>query len=188
MKLLVGEVEADVAERALGLLQHGVGLELVVAVQPETEQDHAPLLALGEGLVSPALYLSYFELPERAATRSKVAIALAMPSSVTRCRRLSRTVRCSRNLPSRSMICLYFCLPISIGFCIGPCAWPSSDGAPAVPEHRLSIGRVDHAGRLRPPVWPAIPIETGMPSVHPLAGLWQVAQLTVPSSETRGSK
>ena len=27
------------------------------------------------------------------------------------------------------MISLYDCLPISIGFWIGPCAWPSSDGA-----------------------------------------------------------
>ena len=43
-----------------------------------------PRFSLSErALVSPSLYLSYFELPEIAATRSNVAIALAMPSSVT---------------------------------------------------------------------------------------------------------
>ena len=43
-------------------------------------------------------------------------------------------------------------------------------------------------GALRLPVWPLIPVETGPPSDQPLAGLWQVAQLTVPSTEIRGSK
>ena len=33
-------------------------------------------------LLSPALYLSYLEFPESAATRSKLAIALAMASRV----------------------------------------------------------------------------------------------------------
>ena len=43
-----------------------------------------PRFSLSErALLSPSLYLSYFELPEIAATRSKVAIALAMPSRVT---------------------------------------------------------------------------------------------------------
>ena len=69
-----------------------------------------------------------------------------------------------------------------------PLGLPFERRGTAVPEHGLAIGRVEHAGSAAAPGLAGIPIDTGMPSVQPLAGLWQVAQLTVPSSETRGSK
>ncbi len=43
-------------------------------------------------------------------------------------------------------------------------------------------------GAAREPFWPLMPIEPARLSVHPFSGLWQVAQLTVPSFETRASK
>ena len=86
------------------------------------------------------------------------------------------------------MIFLYDWSPISIGFWIGPCAWPSSDGARPSQNIVLPYTVFRTVGALRLPVCPSIPTETGRLSVQPLAGLWQVAQPTVPSSETRGSK
>jgi len=43
-------------------------------------------------------------------------------------------------------------------------------------------------GALRSPWRPAMPIETGPPSVKARTGLWHVAQATVPSPEARASK
>src|SRR5262245_33165319 len=43
-------------------------------------------------------------------------------------------------------------------------------------------------GALRPPFWPAIPVETAAPSVNPLSGAWHVAHDTLPSLDSRGSK
>src|SRR5574337_1159849 len=43
-------------------------------------------------------------------------------------------------------------------------------------------------GALRPPTCPLIPVEVGRPSENPLSGAWQVAQATVPSADSRGSK
>jgi len=47
VELLVGEVETDVARGTVGLLERDVGLEVVVQVEPEAEEDHPPLLTLG---------------------------------------------------------------------------------------------------------------------------------------------
>src|SRR5438874_10853033 len=41
---------------------------------------------------------------------------------------------------------------------------------------------------LRLPLLPAMPVETGRAAVKACAGLWQVAQETLASEETRGSK
>jgi len=43
-------------------------------------------------------------------------------------------------------------------------------------------------GALRPPFWPPIPVETAAPSVNPYFALWQEAQATVPSDDSRLSK
>jgi len=47
---------------------------------------------------------------------------------------------------------------------------------------------VPDTGELRPPFWPPMPTPVGVCAVYPVAGSWQLAQLTVESAESRVSK
>src|SRR5258708_6011844 len=77
---------------------------------------------------------------------------------------------------------------ISPGACMGPTACSSSE--PKRPSHICSSLKTvfTMVGVARFKVVIPLPIAVGRPSDHPMAGLWQVAQLIQLDPESRGSK
>ena len=140
-------------------------------------------------LLSPALYLSYWRVARQRGDPLERGDRLGQ--AVERhvgAEDLLELLGVSGIFRSRSMICWYVCLPISIGFCDRPLRLALERRRTAVPEHRLAVDRVENCRGAAAASLALDPVESGRPSVQPLAGLWQVAQLTVPLSETRGSK
>ena len=78
--------------------------------------------------------------------------------------------------------------PISIGLMIGSFACSSSVARAAVPELRREERAFIVVGALRWPSLSPMPSDVARRSVKPRLTSWQVAQATVPSFESRGSK
>ena len=130
---------------------------------------------------------SYGDGPE-STVRSNAAIALAMPSLVTP---VPKTAPKRVRYPSiaLSLATTWSRLsPISTGLWMGPSACSSSEVARPSQNWNFMYAESSTVPELRVPMRPPMPVSTLSWFAQAVSGAWHVAQLTVSSAESRGSK